>query len=174
MLVMGMIVKTRTVAFLSLALAGWLGCSAWLGCSRASEAGATASVQQAVERHLAARTDLDPSNLRVVVEKVSYEGDYANAAVTIVARKDPQAKMQMMYRLRKTASGWEVEAPQGSESGAHGGAAPMPQPGEGGAELPPGHPPVEGGAGAEASELPPGHPPVGGEPAKKRSSSGAP
>jgi hypothetical protein len=128
-------------------------------------------VQRAVERHLAARTDLDPSNLQVIVEKVSYEGDRANAAVSIVARKDPQAKMQMMYRLRKTAEGWEVEAPQGSESGAHGGAA-APMPEAGGAELPSGHPPLEGGTDAEASELPPGHPPVGGKAGEKPGSRG--
>ena len=151
------------IAVLSWALAGWLGCSA------ANETDATASVQLAVERHLAARTDLDPSNLSVAVEKVSYEDDRATAAVTITARKDPQAKMQMMYRLRKTAAGWEVEPSQGSEAGAHGGgAAPMPDPGRG-AELPPGHPPTEGGEGGAASELPPGHPPVGGEPQKKGS-----
>jgi hypothetical protein len=161
----GIIVKKLTVALLSLVLAGWLGCSA------PSEADATASVQQAVERHLAARTDLDPSNLQVVVDKVSYEGDRANAAVTIVARKDPKAKMQMTYRLRKTAEGWEVE-PSQSGGGAHGGSAPMPEAG-GGAELPPGHPAVEGGGGAEANELPPGHPPVGGESPKEKPGSGA-
>ena len=162
---MGMSVKKFAV--LRWMLAGWLACSAWLGCSGANEADATASVQQAVERHLAARTDLDPSNLQVVVDKVNFEGDRASAAVTIVARKDPQAKMQMMYRLRKTAEGWEVEAPQGSESGAHGGAAPMPEAG-GDTGLPPGHPAVEGGADADASELPPGHPPVGGKAAGEK------
>lgn len=148
--------KKLSIALLGLALA------AWLGCSPANEPDNTAGVRQAVEKYLAARTDLDPTNLQVVVEKVSYEGDRASAAVTIVARKDPKAKMQMMYRLRKTADGWEVEPPQGSEAGAHGGAAPMP--GTGGAgELPPGHPPAEGGA---SGELPPGHPPVA-EPADK-------
>lgn len=144
------------VAFLSLALAGWL------GCSEASEADETANVQRAVEQHLAKRTDLDPSNLRVVVEKVSYEdnGERATAAVTIVARQDPKATMQMMYRLRKTTGGWEVEPSQGA--GAHGGgaAAPAPPAGESGGELPPGHPPMEGGEGGAESELPPGHPPV--------------
>jgi hypothetical protein len=143
---------------LGLTLAGWMGCSA------ASEADETVSVQQAVERHLAKRTDMDPSNLRVVVEKVSYEGDgdRATAAVTIMARQDPQAKMQMMYRLRKTSGGWEVEPSQGSEAGAHGGGAmpPAPPAGEGGSELPPGHPPVKGADPGAGSELPPGHPPV--------------
>jgi hypothetical protein len=163
---MGMIVRKVTLVFLCVALAGWLGCAA------ANESDPTTSVQQAVEKHLAARTDMDPSNLRVVVESVSYDGDRANASVTIVARQDPRAKMQMTYHLRKTAAGWEVEAPQGSEAGAHGGAAPMPEAG-GGAELPPGHPPVERERGSEANELPPGHPPVGGEPAKDKPGSGA-
>jgi hypothetical protein len=142
-------------------MAGSLACSGWLGCSASNEANATASVQRAVEKHLALRTDMDPSNLRVVVEKVSYDGDHANAAVTIVARKDPQAKMQMMYRLRKAGGEWEVEPPQGSGSGAHGEAAPAPEP-EGTPELPPGHPRLKGNESAEPGELPPGHPPVGG------------
>jgi hypothetical protein len=151
---MGIIVKKLSLACLCLALAGWL------GCSSSNQANDTASVQQAVEKHLARRTDL--GNLQVTVDKVSFEGDHANAAVTIMARQDPKAKMQMSYRLRKTGTGWEVEPPQGSEAGAHGGSAAMP-PAEGaGADLPPGHPSVEGGAGTEANELPPGHPPVKG------------
>jgi hypothetical protein len=150
---MGIIVNKLSVACLCLALVSWL------GCSSANKTDDTASVQRAVEKHLATRTDL--GNLQVVVEKVSFEGDHANAAVTIMARQDSKAKMQMTYRLRKTDAGWEVEAPQGSEAGAHaGGAVPMPEAEGGGAELPPGHPPVKGGAGGEASELPPGHPPV--------------
>jgi hypothetical protein len=141
------------LALLSFALTGWLGCSA------ASEPDDTALVRQAVERYLAARTDLSLSSMRVVVEKVSVEGDRANAAVTIVARNDPKAKMEMTYRLLKTAEGWEVEPPQGSEAGAHGGAAPRAEPG-GAAEMPPGHPPVGGESGSSAPELPEGHPPV--------------
>jgi hypothetical protein len=98
--------------------------------------------------------------MRVVVNKVEVDGDRADAAVTIVARNDPQAKMEIGYRLRKTAEGWEVEPPQGAEAGAHsGGAAPRPQQG-GEAELPPGHPPLGGEQGGGAAELPPGHPPV--------------
>jgi len=128
----------------------------WLGCS-SNQADPTASVRQAVERHLAARTDLTPASMRVIVEKVSYEGDRASAAVTIVARNDPQAKMQMSYHLRKAGSGWEVEPSPASGAGAHGGAAPAPPAGGNDAELPPGHPPV---GGQQAGELPPGHPPL--------------
>jgi hypothetical protein len=67
--------------------------------------------------------------------------------------------MEMMYNLRKTAEGWEVEPPQGGAAGAHGGSAPTPEAG-GESALPPGHPPVGGEAAPEAAELPPGHPPV--------------
>jgi hypothetical protein len=141
--------------------------SSFVGCS-ATEQDSTASVQQAVERHLSARTDLDPGNLTVTVENVNFEGDRATAAVTIQARKDPQAKMQMTYHLRKAGDGWEVE-PQASGAGAHGGGmtapetAPMPETGESASELPPGHPPVGGASGSQPSELPPGHPPVSGQ-----------
>jgi hypothetical protein len=155
----GIVVKRLRLAFAGLVMSGSLACSGWLGCSASNEADATASVQRAVEKHLAARTDMDPSNLQVVVEKVSYEGDHANAAVTIMARKDPQAKMQMTYRLRKTGAGWEVEPQQGS--GAHGQGTPVPQ-AEETPELPPGHPPLKGSESAEPNDLPPGHPPVGG------------
>ena len=146
--------KNLAMLLASLLLAVLLGCSY-------GEADQTASVRQAVERHLAARTDLDPANMHVVVEKVSYEGDRANAAVTIEARNDPQAKMQMQYRLRKTGAGWEVEPSQASGAGEHGGAAPLPPTGGTGADLPPGHPPI---GGEEPGQLPPGHPPVREEP----------
>jgi len=149
-----MILKKLTLAFLCLALTGWL------GCSGTSEADDTAAVRQAVERYLSSRTDLNLSQMRVVVENINFEGDRANAAVTIVARNDPQAKMEMSYRLRKTADGWEVEPPQGSEAGAHGGAAAPKAAPESGAEMPPGHPQVGGEGGSSAPDLPPGHPPV--------------
>lgn len=151
--------KKLAVALLSLVLACFAACSS-------GESGETARVRQAVERYLSARTDLSLSSMRVVVDEVTVEGDRANAAVTIVARNDPKAKMAMNYRLRKTADGWEVEPPQGQEAGAHSGGAmapsPSPQPDAGG-DLPPGHPPVGGqqsGGEESASELPPGHPPI--------------
>lgn len=149
----GNIVKKLITTFLSLALASWVACSTASGPDEA-----TTAIRQAVERHLAARTDLDPANLRVVVEKVSYEGEQAEAAVTIVARNDPEAKMEMIYRLRKTADGWQVESPQ--DSGGHGGMAPAPQQEESDSGLPPGHPPVGGSQGSGSSEMPEGHPPV--------------
>lgn len=159
----GVIVKKLSVLLLSFALA------AWMGCSGASEADETADVRQAVERYLSARTDLSLSSMRVVVNKVTVDGERATAEVTIAANNDPQAKMEMTYALRRTAEGWEVEPPQGGAGGAHGGSAPQsqpqsqpqPQPEAGGESgLPPGHPPVGGEAEPKASELPPGHPPV--------------
>ncbi|MEX2303393.1 MAG: hypothetical protein WD733_20800 [Bryobacterales bacterium] len=144
--------KKLSLLFVSLALA------VWMGCSGAGEADETASVRQAVERYLSARTDLSLSSMRVVVNKVTVEGERATAAVTIAASNDPQAKMEIMYNLRKTAQGWEVEPPQGGAAGAHGGSAPKPE--AGGESMPPGHPPVGGETAPGAAELPPGHPPV--------------
>jgi hypothetical protein len=131
-------------------------------CSSAEQPAANEAIQQAVERYLTGRTDLDLASMQVVVDNVVYQGDTADAGVTIVSRKDPQAKMQMSYRLRKTDSGWQVEPKPPSEAGAHGGAA---SPGAGGEpqDLPPGHPSVGGSSGGESPDLPPGHPPVGGK-----------
>ncbi len=128
------------------------------GCGSNSEAPDSTTVQQAIERYLSGRTNLNMSSMELVVEHVSYDGDRATAEVTISARENPEAKMEKVYQLRKVDSGWEVEPSAEGESSPHGGA--MTEPGAGGMEMPPGHPPGEGPSGNTGGELPPGHPPV--------------
>ena len=89
--------------------------------------------------------------MRVEVAQVKFQGDEATAAVTITARDDPSASMQMMYRLTRTPEGWEVQDPRSKAGSAAGD------------DLPLGHPPLENRPGA-AAELPSGHPPLNESP----------
>ena len=115
------------------------------GCSGSEDS--EAAIAAAIDSHLGLRTDLGVGRMRVEVAQVKFQGDEATAAVTITARDDPNASMQMMYRLTRTADGWEVQDPS-SKAGAAAGD-----------DLPPGHPPSENKPGT-AAELPAGHPPL--------------
>lgn len=110
------------------------------------------AIQAAVVRYLETRGGLDIASMDVVVEQVDYDGDSAQAAVTIQARADEKARMKMTYRLRQENGNWEVEP---SESGAGDGAP--------SSAMPPGHS-LPGGDAPPGCDLPSGHPPVGGEP----------
>ncbi len=122
------------------------------GCSDSEDS--EAAIAAAIDSHLGLRTDLGAGRMRVELAQVKFQGDEATAAVTITARDDPNASMQMMYRLTRTADGWEVQDPRGEE-----GAAESRPRRNGAAGLPAGHPPVEGQP-ESTGELPPGHPPV--------------
>ncbi len=143
------------------------------GCG--SDEKSDVAVREAVRAHLAGLTDLSLGKMTVEVDSVEYDGSNATAQVTIAAREDPRASMNMAYRLRRSGSQWIVEAPvAGSSPGAHGGTGAgggaMPpghppanppigeQPKAGGQGLPPGHPTVQGGSASQG--LPQGHPPV--------------
>ena len=119
------------------------------GCSGSEDS--EAAIAAAIDTHLGLRTDLGAGRMRVEVAQVKVQGDEATAAVTITARDDPNASMQMMYRLKRTADGWEVQAP-GSKAGSAAGD-----------DLPPGHPPLENKP-STAAELPAGHPPLNESP----------
>ena len=119
------------------------------GCSGSEDS--EAAIAAAIDSHLGLRTDLGVGRMRVEVAQVKFQGDEATAAVTITARDDPNASMQMMYRLTRAADGWKVEDP-GSKAGS---AAED--------NLPPGHPPQENQPGT-AAELPTGHPPLNESP----------
>jgi hypothetical protein len=128
-----------------------------------------AAIAAAIDSHLGLRTDLGVGRMRVEIAQVKFQGDEATAAVTITAREDPSASMQMMYRLTRTADGWKVQAPQ-TDDGATHGASPGSGPGSGNGNLPSGHPPVEsqsaGGQPEATNPLPPGHPPLNESPTK--------
>ena len=132
-----------------LLLAGAFGCGS-------SEPARTAAderklVEEAIDRHLAKRSDLDFSSMKVVVDRVNFVGDdQAEATVKFTVGEEAAASIQMTYTLQKTNDVWEVVGPPKGTQGAE--AAP---PAAGGA-MPPNHPPV----GGEQQPLPAGHPPV--------------
>ena len=136
-----------------------------LGCG--SNENTELLVRDAVLHYLAARTDLTMGNMDVKIDKLDLKGDTATAGVTISARGDAKASMQMVYELRRTGTGWEVTPPSGGSGAAHGGMPPGAT--EPGAGLPPGHSSPGGAPGgtAEQPQLPQGHPPVGNPPVQK-------
>jgi hypothetical protein len=111
-------------------------------------------IREAVRQHLATRTDL--GRMEVELDDVKYDGDQAAATVTIKARNDEKAQLQMTYNLRRVDSEWKVQPSAGAGHGG-GGAAP---PASG---LPPGHPPAGGGRPQGGGQMPPSHPPISGE-----------
>jgi hypothetical protein len=125
-------------------------------------------IRDAVLHYLAQRTDLSMGKMDVKIDRLELKGDSATAGVTISARDDAKASMQMVYELRKSGSAWEVVPPSGGTGAAHGGV-PSAGAAEPGGELPPGHPPTGGAqeGTAEQPQLPQGHPPVGGPPVEK-------
>ncbi len=111
-------------------------------------------IREAVRQHLATRTDL--GRMEVELDEVKYDGDQATATVTIKARDDEKAQLQMTYNLQRVDSEWKVQPAAGAGHGG-GGATP---PASG---LPPGHPPAGGGQPQGGGQMPPGHPPLGGQ-----------
>lgn len=109
-------------------------------------------IREAVRQYLASRTDL--GRMDVELDEVEYNGDQAKAKVTIQARGDEKARLQMTYNLQRVGSEWKVQ-PSG---GGHGGGGTMP-PASG---MPPGHPPTGGSESQGGGQMPPNHPPIGG------------
>ncbi len=108
------------------------------------------AVEEAIDRHLAKRDDLDFSAMKVVVDRVNFVGDdQADATVKFTVGEEAASSIQLSYKLQKTNDAWEVVGPP---TGAQGAPIAPPQ----GGEIPPDHPPV----GGEQQQLPAGHPPV--------------
>jgi hypothetical protein len=109
------------------------------------------SVEEAIDRHLAKRSDLDFASMKVVVDRVNFVGDdQAEASVKFSVGDEAASSIQMSYTLEKANDVWEVVGPPKGSQGA-----PVAPPATGGA-MPPDHPPV----GGEQQQLPSGHPPV--------------
>jgi hypothetical protein len=123
-----------------------------------------AAVRSAIFRHLGQRANLTTQNLVVTVNKLDTQGDSAVANVTIAARENQDASMDVVYHLNRVEGRWEVDPESSPGMGAgHGGMG-------GGGQMPGGHPPVNpggepggssgGASGGAGSKLPEGHPPV--------------
>lgn len=132
-----------------LLMAGGLGC----GSSEPSRTAADErkAVEEAIDRHLAKRSDLDFSSMKVTVDRVNFvNDDQAEATVKFTVGGEAAASIQMAYTLQKRNDVWEVVGPP---RGAQGG---QPAPPATGGAMPPDHPAV----GGEQQPLPAGHPPV--------------
>ena len=127
-----------------------------LGCSNSEDS--EAAIAAAIDSHLGLRTDLGVDRMRVEIAQVKFQGDEATAAVTITARDDPDASMQMMYRLTRVGDGWKVQAPRTDDRVTHGAPSGS-EPGSVKSDLPAGHPPL-GGQPEDTRALPSGHPPL--------------
>ena len=121
------------------------------------------AVRSAIFRHLGQRANLTTQNLVVTVNKLDTQGDSAVANVTIAARENKDASMDVVYHLKRVEGRWEVDPEKSPGLGAgHGGLD--------GGQMPGGHPPVNSGgasggssggqSGGSGSKLPEGHPPV--------------
>jgi hypothetical protein len=132
-----------------LLLAGASGCGS-------SEPARTAAderefIEEAIDRHLAKRSDLDFSSMKVTVDRVNFVyDDKAEATVKFTVGEEAAASIQMAYTLQRTDDVWEVVGPPKETQG------PQVAPPAAGGAMPPDHPPVGGGQ----QPLPSGHPPV--------------
>ena len=122
------------------------------GCQRLMNQ--EAAVQEAIQDHLAARSDLAMDKMTMEVQQVTLNGDTAQAEVVFSVPGDPQSRMSFHYDLHREAGRWQVDAGRPSAS-----QVPHPPMGESMGETMGGVPPGESGT-AEPLNLPEGHPPV--------------
>ena len=123
------------------------------------------AIRSAIFRYLGQRANLTTQNLVVTVNKLDTQGETAVANVTIAARENKDASMDVVYNLKRVEGRWEVDPESSPGLGAGPGEM-----GGGGGQMPGGHPPVNPGAesggstggasGGSGSKLPEGHPPV--------------
>ena len=110
-------------------------------CGGQLGSGSNASIQQAIEEHVASRPGLASDQLVMEVLEIQISGDTAEAEVMFRSQADRAAMMAFHYQLRSEGNHWKVESGRPSQSGsAH------PSPGispEAGDSLPEGHPPIE-------------------------------
>jgi hypothetical protein len=87
-----------------------------------------AAVEAALRAYLAQRPGLAMDKMEMEVKDVSFKGETAEADV-VFRVKDGPGEMAMRYTLRRQGDQWVVE--RGGQAGSSG------------AEMPPGHPPVQ-------------------------------
>ena len=115
------------------------------GCS--GSGGSDDAVKQGVMEHLSSRAGLDVSSMDVEVSSVTFQDGEAEATVSFRPKgvTDPEAGMQMQYKLEKKGSRWVVKGKAGASGSApHGGGMESPHGGmPPSGEMPSGHPPVQ-------------------------------
>jgi hypothetical protein len=134
------------------------------GCQRLMNQ--DAAIQKAIRQHLTERSDLAMDKMVMEMQKVTVDGDKAQAEVVFRVASGggaPESRMGYHYDLHREGGAWKVDSgrPAGAET-TH------PQMGEGGQGMPSGGgvsgAPMRGdGSGpSDSMALPEGHPPVGG------------
>lgn len=121
------------------------------------------AVRQGVVDHLKARKnlDLDLSSMQLEVTSVIFRDKEADATVSFVPKgAAPSQGMSMKYTLVREGGSWKVKQKSETTNNPHsggavtnpheGGMGTVPPPGAGGgAELPPGHPPMPSTGGGK-------------------------
>ena len=124
--------------FLALTFAGVLISS---GCQKSNQN--PEAVKQAIVEHLSKRTDNMLSAMDIDVKNVSFRADGADAAVSFRPKGSKEGGLDMTYELESKNGKWVVKPKPAMQSDPHGavpqGSAPAI---EGGAAMPPGHPPI--------------------------------
>ena len=116
-----------------------------MGCNRGIQN--EDAVKQGVVDHLSSRTDLNMSQMQVVVTAVSFRENEADATVSFRPKGGGASSgIEMKYTLERKDNRWVVK---GKASSPHGQMPPPgmqnPVPGQ---SMPPGHPPMNPGAPA--------------------------
>jgi hypothetical protein len=97
------------------------------------------AVRQGVIDYLSKRSNLNVAGMNVQVTSVSFRQNEADAVVAFTAKgSNPGQPMTMRYTLERQGDHWVVKEKAETGANPHGAGAPAP-----GAQLPPGHPPVE-------------------------------
>jgi hypothetical protein len=138
--------KLRVIALMGIGLFIAVGCQRLMNQE--------AAVQEAIQDHLAARSDLAMDKMTMEVQQVTVNGDTAQADVIFSVPGDSQMRMAYHYELRREGGRWRVDSGRPSAS-----QVPHPPMGEAmGGEMGESMP---GGSGAgEPLNLPEGHPPI--------------
>ena len=117
-----------------LATAALLSC-VLTGCNRASES--KEAIRESVIQYVSGKVNV--GSMDVDVTSIAFKGEEADATVTFRAKgADASSGLQMRYTLEQKSGKWVVKEKAQAGGSPHGEA--------GGATLPPGHPPMNGGA----------------------------
>ena len=143
---------------------GVLSFAALVGCS-SRNIDTIDAVKQGVLRDIAKNINVAAMDVNVV--SVSFRDKEADAVVSFAPKGMASAQgLTMNYTMERKGNEWHIKSRAQSDLQKHAAQAPPSgmagAPPEGASQLPPGHPPMGGGASEpQGQQLPPGHPPLG-------------
>jgi hypothetical protein len=79
-------------------------------CQRFSGTHSKAAVKAAIEDHLKHQPGVAFENMTLEVENVTFHEDTAEALVKFHSKQAPSFAVDILYKLRRTGSGWQVES----------------------------------------------------------------